>query len=299
MNSNAFRQINPFIGKYINQSNTRHLSWQKKFAGRMVSEIVTPMGASVPPLLSQAISQHAAATDHEDDCYLIIFKNDKTEIIAGLDSQRDSKYIGLKNMADALSRIGTAEQQQFALQLLDLIAHYKVDVSERYDDETTKMSQLLQVLQTSDWTARVTALGLTATVNELVSINQQMNSLINERNDELATISPQAMVQARAAADEAYALVVSIVNALAISTWADGSSPYDQAIDRINQDQVYYTQHVFNESSGSGSSGSSGNGGNGSNSGDSGNGGNSGSGSGDNGGDNGGGGSDWGNGSDE
>ena len=254
MNVNAFCQILPFVGKFVNQSNTRHLSWMKQFGGRVQSEIITVLGADVPPLLTAAFAQFTAAENHEDECYLIIVKSEKTEQIAILDTQRDTKYVGVKSLADALKRIGTAEQQQYATQFLDLVAHYKVDISERYDDETTKMGQLLQELQTETWAPRVAALGLTATIAELASINQQMKQLIDERNNELATITPQAMVQARAASDEAYALVVAIINALAIAQWSNGSSPYDQAIARINQDQDYYTKNVFNVKAGSGGS---------------------------------------------
>ena len=158
-------------------------------------------------------------------------------------------------MADALHRIGSAEQQQAAGQLIDLCAHYKVDISERYDDETTKMSQLLQELQTPAWTARIETLGLTATVGELVSLNQQIKHLIDLRNNDLAQVTPQAMLQARTASDDAYALVVTIINAFAVADWADGSSHYDQAIARINQDQDYYLKNVFTQGKGGASSG--------------------------------------------
>ena len=256
MNVKTFKQINQFIGKFVNQSNTRHLSWIKQFGGRLQTEITEQLVAQVPALLASAIAQYQAAAVHEDDCYLIISKSDLTPQIAEVDSERDTKYVGLKSMADALSRIGTAEQQQAAQQLQDLVAHYKVNVSERYDDETTKMSQLLQELQSQAWTARIEALGLTATVADLVSLNQQMKHLIELRNNDLAQVTPQAMSQARAASDEAYQLVVTIINALAVTDWADGSSHYDQAIARINQDQDYYVKNVFAQGKGGSASGS-------------------------------------------
>ena len=257
MNVKAFKQIGQFVGKFVNQSNTRHLSWIQQFGSRLTSEITDQLSGQTPALLNQAIAQYQAAAAHEDDCYLIISKSDLTPQIADIDTQRDTKYIGLKTMADALSRIGTPEQQQAAALLTDLFAHYKVDISARYDDETTKMSQLLQELQTPTWAARVETLGLTATVTELVSLNQQMKQLIAQRNNELAQVTPQAMAQARAASDEAYTLVVTIINALAVTDWADGSSHYDQAIARINQDQDYYLKNVFNVRGGSSSGGSS------------------------------------------
>lgn len=255
MNIYQFKQINGFAHLAQKQSNTRHLSWIKQVGGRLQTEIIEQLGASVPALLSQAITQFQTAAAHEDECYLIISKSELTPQIAALDEERDTKYVGLKSMADALHRIGSAEQQQAAGQLIDLCAHYKVDISERYDDETTKMSQLLQELQTETWTARIETLGLTATVGELVSLNQQIKHLIDLRNNDLSQVTPQAMLQARAASDEAYVLVVTIINALAVTDWADGSSHYDQAIARINQDQDYYIKNVFTQGKGGASSG--------------------------------------------
>lgn len=255
MNIYQFKQINGFAHLAQKQSNTRHLSWIKQVGGRLQTEIVGQLGASVPALLSQAVTQFQTAAAHEDECYLIISKSELTPQIAALDAERDTKYVGLKSMADALHRIGSAEQKQAAGQLIDLCAHYKVDISERYDDETTKMSQLLQELQTPAWTARIETLGLTATVGELVSLNQQIKHLIDLRNNDLAQVTPQAMLQARAASDEAYVLVVTIINALAVTDWADGSSHYDQAIARINQDQDYYIKNVFTQGKGGASSG--------------------------------------------
>ena len=258
MTINVFKQINAFAYEVMRQSNTRHLSWIKQVGGRLQTEIIEQLGASVPALLSQAITQFQTAAAHEDECYLIISKSELTPQIAALDSERDTKYVGLKSMADALHRIGSAEQQQAAGQLIDLCAHYKVDISERYDDETTKMSQLLQELQTETWTARIETLGLTATVGELVSLNQQIKHLIDLRNNDLSQVTPQAMLQARAASDEAYALVVTIINALAIADWANGSSHYDQAVARINQDQDYYLKNVFAKGKGGASTGTGG-----------------------------------------
>ena len=255
MNIYQFKQINGFAHLVQKQSNTRHLSWIQQVGGRLQTEIIGQLGASVPALLSQAVTQFQAAAAHEDECYLIISKSELTPQIAALDAERDTKYVGLKSMADALHRICSAEQKQAAGQLIDLCAHYKVNISERYDDETTKMSQLLQELQTPAWTARIETLGLTATVAELVSLNQQIKHLIDLRNNELALVTPQAMLQARAASDEAYVLVVTIINALAIADWADGSSHYDQAVARINQDQDYYLKNVFAKGKGGASSG--------------------------------------------
>ena len=80
------------------QSNTRHLSWMKQFVGRLQSEIVTPLGASVPALMSQAIAQMVSTSDHEDECYIIITKSELTPQIADLDKQRGINIVNGKKV---------------------------------------------------------------------------------------------------------------------------------------------------------------------------------------------------------
>ena len=189
MNINDFKQLNPFAYAVTRQSNTRHLSWMTQFDRRLQQEVIEAIGNAVAPLLAEAATQFSAAVRHEDECYLIITKSPHTVRIEEIDKDRDSKFVGLKAMLEALSRIGTAEQRQAALEMTDLIDHYKVDISERYDDETTKLDQLIQILLSAAWTARLALLSLTGTVNDLAALNQEMKHLITLRNNELATLS--------------------------------------------------------------------------------------------------------------
>jgi hypothetical protein len=53
------------------------------------------------------------------------------------------------------------------------------------------------------------------------------------------------MQRARVAADLVYVETVMVINAFAVVEQQQGASPYDHAIDVINQDQEYYVQQVF------------------------------------------------------
>ena len=245
MNINDFKQINKFVHTLAKQSNNRHLSWMTQFKSRMQTEITEVLGQEVPALLAAAITQYNTAVAKEDETYLLPTYKALSEQIAELDKQRDKKYIAAKQMANALVSIGTGDQPQYAQDLLAEIDHYDVDTSAGYTAESTQMNQLIQELQTQEWQAKLTALGLKATFDDLSTINAQMQQLIDERNDALSQIPEQAMRTARAASDEAYALCVLEINSYAITEWYDGSSPYDTFIDHVNQDQEYYQNHVF------------------------------------------------------
>lgn len=245
MNTNDFKQINQFMGKFVNQSNNRHLSWMTQFKNRCQTEITEAMGQDAPALMRNAITQLNTAVAKEDETYLLPTYKALSEQIAELDKQRDKKYNAAKQMAQALVNIGTGEQPQYAQDLLAEIEHYRVDTSAGYAEESTQMNQLIQELQTQEWQTKLTALGLKATFDDLSALNTQMQQLIDERNDALSQIPAQAMQTARAASDEAYALTVMVVNAFAVTERQSAGSPYDTFVGHVNQDQEYYVNHVF------------------------------------------------------
>ncbi len=245
MNTNDFKQINQFMGKFVNQSNNRHLSWMTQFKNRCQTEITEAMGQDAPALMRNAITQLNTAVAKEDQTYLLPTYKALSEQIAELDKQRDKKYNAAKQMAQALVNIGTGDQPQYAQDLLAEIEHYRVDTSAGYAEESTQMNQLIQELLTQEWQTKLTALGLKATFDDLSALNTQMQQLIDERNDALSQIPAQAMQTARAASDEAYALTVMVVNAFAVTERQSAGSPYDTFVGHVNQDQDYYVNHVF------------------------------------------------------
>ena len=90
-----------------------------------------------------------------------------------------------------------------------------------------------------------TTLAVTALVGQLKTENQQVQTLIAQRNEQQAGIDSQAMQRARVAADLVYVETVMVINAFAVVEQQQGVSPYDHAIDVVNQDQEYYVQQVF------------------------------------------------------
>ena len=67
----TFKQINPFIGKVMNQKHIRHLSWMKRFDSR-VGACVTELGQDVAVKVRHAYEALHAAVEHEDQVYLVI-----------------------------------------------------------------------------------------------------------------------------------------------------------------------------------------------------------------------------------
>ena len=186
-----------------------------------------------------------AAVQAEDEAYRTITRSPLSDQIAEADQVRDNTFVGLRTMVEALGRVGTAAQKEAAPRVLQAMRDYQVNISEGYELESTHIAQLIQQLEVSPLADDCTTLAVTALVSQLKTENQQVQTLIAQRNEQQAGIDAQAMQRARLAADLVYVETVMVINAFAVVEQQQGVSPYDHAIDVVNQDQEYYVQQVF------------------------------------------------------
>ena len=186
-----------------------------------------------------------AAVQAEDEAYRTITRSPLSEQIAEADQVRDNTFVGLRTMVEALGRVGTAAQKEAAPRVLQAMRDYQVNISEGYELESTHIAQLIQQLEVSPLSDDCTTLAVAALVSQLKTENQQVQTLIAQRNEQQAGIDSQAMQRARQQADLVYVETVMVINAFAVVEQQQGVSPYDHAIDVVNQDQEYYVQQVF------------------------------------------------------
>ena len=240
-----FKQIEPFVGKMQRAPHAAHLSWMQRFQERVGTLIVTELGQDCPAMIISQNTALVAAVQAEDEAYRTITRSPLTEQIAEADQVRDNTYIGLRTMVEALGRVGTAAQKEAAPRVLQAMRDYQVSTSENYELESTHIAQLIQQLELQPLSDDCTTLSITALVGQLKTENQQVQTLIAQRNEQQAGIDAQAMQRARVAADLVYVETVMVINAFAVVEQQQGVSPYDHAIDVVNQDQEYYVLHVF------------------------------------------------------
>ena len=245
MATTRFHQINAFINKASHAPHAAHLSWMQRFQERVGTLIVTELGQDCPAMIISQNTALVAAVQAEDEAYRTITRSPLSEQIAEADTVRDNTFVGLRTMVEALGRVGTAAQKEAAPRVLQAMRDYQVNISEGYELESTHIAQLIQQLEVSPLSDDCTTLAVTALVAQLKTENQQVQTLIAQRNEQQAGIDAQAMQRARVAADLVYVETVMVINAFAVVEQQQGVSPYDHAIDVINQDQEYYVQHVF------------------------------------------------------
>ena len=245
MATTRFHQINAFINKANHAPHAAHLSWMQRFQERVGTLIVTELGQDCPAMVVSQNTALVAAVQAEDEAYRTITRSPLSDQIAEADQVRDNTFVGLRTMVEALGRVGTAAQKEAAPRVLQAMRDYQVNISEGYELESTHIAQLIQQLEVSPLADDCTTLAVTALVGQLKTENQQVQTLIAQRNEQQAGIDAQAMQRARQAADLVYVETVMVINAFAVVEQQQGVSPYDHAIDVVNQDQEYYVQQVF------------------------------------------------------
>lgn len=245
MATTRFHQINAFINKASHAPHAAHLSWMQRFQERVQTLIVTELGEDCPAMVTSQNTALVAAVQAEDEAYRTITRSPLSDQIAEADQVRDNTFVGLRTMVEALGRVGTAAQKEAAPRVLQAMRDYQVNISEGYELESTHIAQLIQQLEVQPLSDDCTTLAVTALVSQLKTENQQVQTLIAQRNEQQAGIDAQAMQRARQAADLVYVETVMVINAFAVVEQQQGVSPYDHAIDVVNQDQEYYVQQVF------------------------------------------------------
>ena len=240
-----FKQIEPFVGKMQRAPHAAHLSWMQRFQERVQTLIVTELGEDCPAMVISQNTALVAAVQAEDEAYRTINRSPLSEQIAEADTVRDNTFVGLRTMVEALGRVGTQAQKEAAPRVLQAMRDYQVNISEGYELESTHIAQLIQQLEVSPLSDDCTTLAVSALVAQLKTENQQVQTLIAQRNEQQAGIDMAAMQRARQQADLVYVETVMVINAFAVVEQQQGVSPYDHAIDVVNQDQEYYVQQVF------------------------------------------------------
>lgn len=243
--TSRFKQINAFVARQKEAPHAAHLSWMQRFQERVGTLIVTGLGQDCPAMVISQNTALVAAVQAEDEAYRTINRSPLSEQIAEADTVRDNTFVGLRTMVEALGRVGTQAQKEAAPRVLQAMRDYQVSISEGYELESTHIAQLIQQLEVSPLSDDCTTLAVSGLVAQLKTENQQVQTLIAQRNEQQAGIDMAAMQRARQQADLVYVETVMVINAFAVVEQQQGASPYDHAIDVINQDEDYYVQHVF------------------------------------------------------
>ena len=126
------------------------------------------------------------------------------------------------------------EMQEAAQLLWNIMKKYNIDVTENYSEESGKLQQMLQELDTNyQAELRLKKLGLESLVSQLKTANEAVRTLMSQRNDERTYQQKAALATARKEADEAYKDFVAMLNAAALMD--ESEYTYEDLFNQINE----------------------------------------------------------------
>lgn len=187
------------------------------------------------------ITPYEADIETEDDALKVSPKSLLTDDIAAADGLRDSLYRSYRKAVKGMTGFPVEATAEAAKVLAQHIKDYGIDPKMQLDKETGLLMNFCADLK-GKYAAHVTTLGLTEVVTQLDAANQQVNTLIEQRDNEYAARTVGAMKTARAAVDEAYRQLVQVVNALVL---IEGEESYANFIDLQNSVILRYKQDAF------------------------------------------------------
>lgn len=177
----------------------------------------------------------------EDEVLNLTRKSEQTGDIAAYDRQRDAYYSTYKRAVKNYVRtLPAGEMLDAAEDLQQNITDYKIDTRAQLANETAGLLNMTGDLK-GKLATQVEALGLTKLVDNLKEANDQVHTLLTERNIDNSTREAGAVKEARAATDAAYENLVLRVNALSV---VDGDNDYEPFINALNTQIDYFRKKV-------------------------------------------------------
>lgn len=199
--------------------------------------------AKVSTKAAAQVAALKAAVAQEDEDLKISQKSLLTDDIAKADAERDAIYSGYKKTVTGFLNIPVESMSQAAKVLNQHLKDYAIDPKMQLDRETGLLMNLITDLE-GKYKTEVETLSLTPFVTNMKAANERVRTLTASRTDERMGITVGALKASRKVSDEAYRMLVKMVNALAL---VEGETDYVQFIDYVNTEIVHYKREVLSQ----------------------------------------------------
>lgn len=196
-----------------------------------------------PDLVDQPLGAYLTAFAAEDEAYVIAQKSQLVQQRKSKDEERDTLYKEVKKTIDTFALLSIfPEKQQAALMMQPVVQKYKIDPDGGIEAQTVATEQWLQEVNGSA-TQQLYAsrLGLTESLQQLATLNDEVRSLTQAHNDENAQKALAALKNARRETDRAFNALRLVLNAMAL-TAGDDAYTYQEIIKNLQQTIKYYRQ---------------------------------------------------------
>lgn len=228
------KEIKPISLERMN--NGAHFLYVSNILARAeADEAVKTKAATLVAALKTAVEQ-------EDADLKLSQKSLLTDDIAKADAERDALYSSYKKAVASFLNLPVEEMAQAAKVLNQHLKDYAIDPKMQLDRETGLLVNLITDLE-EKYASQVSALSLTPFVTNLKAANEKVRTLTASRTEERMGVTVGALKASRKASDEAYRMLVKMVNALAM---VEGEEEYSEFIDYVNTEIAHYKREVLN-----------------------------------------------------
>lgn len=189
------------------------------------------------------VSALKAAVADENANLKLSQKSLLTDDITAADNERDALYSGYKKAVQGFLNMPVTDIAQAAKVLNQHIKDYAIDPQMQLDKESGMLVNFIEDLE-GKYAEQVTALSLTPFVTNLKAANERVIELTAQRTEERMTVNVGAAKASRRVSDEAYRMLVKMVNALAM---VEGEAEYADFIDYVNTEIVHFKREVLGQ----------------------------------------------------
>lgn len=199
--------------------------------------------ANIKSKLSAQVNSLKAAKELEDENLKVSQKSLLTDEITAADAERDALYSGYKKAVYGFKDIPLENMAKAAKVLAQHIKDYAIDPRMQLDKETGLLINFIDDLE-KKYADEVKTLALGAFVTAMKAANEKVRTQTSSRTDERMTKVVGSLKTSRKASDDAYRLLVKLVNAYAL---VEGDAIYKNFIDYVNTEIVHYKREAIGQ----------------------------------------------------
>lgn len=199
--------------------------------------------AKIKAKVSAQVAALKTAVAQEDENLKISQKSLLTDDIVKADDERDALYSSYKKAVQSFLNLPVETMAQAAKVLNQHLKDYGILPQMQLDRETGLLMNLITDLE-GRYKLEVETLSLTPFVTNLKAANERVRTLMTERTEEKIDIPVGALKASRKMSDEAYRMLVKMVNALAL---VEGEADYSSFIDYVNAEIVHFKREVLHQ----------------------------------------------------
>lgn len=218
-------------------SNSAHFQFMKDICQRAQTEEALGMVGTI----NIARTIFAQTFSFEDKYYKLSQLSLVTADINDADRERDTLYSTIHAMITSLLKVPSAEMNRAARAIDAIMRNYDISPAMQLDKESAAIHNFVTDVK-SKYSAELALLGMTTLVDKLDAANKLTQQLLLQRTNEKDLGTVGALREARTDCDKAYAYLVKLVNAIALTSTP---APYAGFIDFVNKEIKRYKEQAM------------------------------------------------------